>query len=130
GAALHLVGVAAGRLRQRRQRAAEFDQVAVAVVPLLQQIEILNDLVDRRLCHALYIGPTMAQVTPCRIKPCGAAPCAAAERFPSAPAGLARRLRDRWLSACSASGGRREPCGHLRALAPPSVCSPSRSRRR
>ena len=54
GAALHLVGVAAGRFRQRRQRAAELDQIAVAVVPLLQQSEILDDLVDR--CHRSACG--------------------------------------------------------------------------
>ncbi len=58
GAAPHLVGVVAGGFRQRRQRAAKLDQIAVAVVPLLQQLEILNDLVDRRLFHALYIGWT------------------------------------------------------------------------
>ena len=85
GAALHLVGVAARGLRQRRQRAAKLDQIAIAVVPLVQQGEILDDLVDRRSvpCPS-YIGRAARagrRKTPRRIKPCGAAPCAAADVF-------------------------------------------------
>src|SRR5215203_4226515 len=68
GAAPHLVGFVARGLRQWRQGAAKLDQIAVAVVPLLQEIEILNDLVDRRLFHALYIGWTVAQVEEKRAK--------------------------------------------------------------
>ena len=46
GAAAHLVGLIVGGLRQRRQRAPELDDIAVAVVPLVEQFEILDDLVD------------------------------------------------------------------------------------
>jgi hypothetical protein len=35
-----------GCLGQRRQGAPEFDDIAVAVIPLVEQLEILNDLVD------------------------------------------------------------------------------------
>ena len=47
GAALHLVGVVAVGVGKGRQRAAELDQIAVAIVPLIQQREIVDDLVDR-----------------------------------------------------------------------------------
>ena len=57
GAALHLVGVVAGGVGQRRQRAAELDQIAVAVVPLLQKFEILDDLVDRHGCSRGETSP-------------------------------------------------------------------------
>src|SRR5256885_9453027 len=47
GAALHLVRLAAQFLRQRLEGAAELDNVAIAVVPLVEQGEILDDVVDR-----------------------------------------------------------------------------------
>src|SRR4051812_1035418 len=59
GAAIDLVGRGMFRLRHRRQRAAEFDDVAVAVVPLVQQRKIIPDLVDvhrgpRPMLKSLY----------------------------------------------------------------------------
>src|SRR5512144_778348 len=45
-AAIHLVLGRMLFLRQRLQRAAELDDVAVAVVPLVQKLEIFPDLVD------------------------------------------------------------------------------------
>src|SRR5262245_10981844 len=45
-AALHLVLRRMLFLRQRLQRAAELDDIAVAVVPLVQQLEIVPDFVD------------------------------------------------------------------------------------
>src|SRR6185369_14060991 len=46
GAALNLVGVGALRLRQRLERAAEFDHIAVAIVPIIEEREVFGDLVD------------------------------------------------------------------------------------
>ena len=46
GAASHLVGLGVRAFGQRRQRAAELDDIAIAVVPLIEQREILNDVVD------------------------------------------------------------------------------------
>src|SRR5215813_6969963 len=45
GTALHLVGIVAVLLVKRRKRTAELDDVAVAVVPLVQQRKVLDDLV-------------------------------------------------------------------------------------
>src|SRR5215470_8164097 len=47
GTTLHLVGIAPVALVERRQRSAELDDIAVAVVPLVQQGKILDDLVCR-----------------------------------------------------------------------------------
>jgi hypothetical protein len=47
GTALHLVRFASLGLRQRRKAAAELDHIPVAIVPIVQQGEILDDLVDR-----------------------------------------------------------------------------------
>src|SRR5262249_16604972 len=54
GAALHLVGVGARALGQRRQLAAELDHIAVAVVPVVEDGEIVDDVVD---IHALRLRP-------------------------------------------------------------------------
>jgi hypothetical protein len=43
-------------LRHRRQRAAEFDDVPVAVVPILQQLEIIPDFVDDEVIDHLGAG--------------------------------------------------------------------------
>ena len=43
GAALHLVASLRAALRNRRKRAAELDDVAVAVVPLVEQREIVEN---------------------------------------------------------------------------------------
>src|SRR5260370_35443525 len=51
GATLDLVRVRAVALGQRAQASAKLDDIAVAVVPLLEQRKILDDLVDR---HDLY----------------------------------------------------------------------------
>ena len=53
GATAHLVGFGVSAFRQRRQRAAELDDVTIAVVPLIEQGEILNDFVNGR--HAANI---------------------------------------------------------------------------
>ena len=93
--------------RQRRQRAAKLDQIAVAVVPLLQQIEILDDLVDRHGSSApasvsmpRYIGWATAAVEEKPAKPAfQALRCRRLARqrhvFACAPAGPARPDRDR-----------------------------------
>ncbi len=47
GAAIDLVGGGMLGFRHRGQRAAEFDDIPVAVVPLVQQRKIVPDLVDR-----------------------------------------------------------------------------------
>ena len=46
GAALDLVGVAVRLWGQRGQHAAEFDEVAVALLPIVQKFEVRDDLVD------------------------------------------------------------------------------------
>src|SRR3954451_10413174 len=53
GAALHFVGFLAVALVELREAAPEFDHIAVAIVPLVQQGEILDDLVD---VHGLSHG--------------------------------------------------------------------------
>src|SRR5947209_869896 len=45
-AALHLVGRIMCLVGQRLERAAELDQIAVAVFPLVQEFEVFKDLVD------------------------------------------------------------------------------------
>src|SRR3954470_20399001 len=47
GAALDLVGVAVRFRGERGQHAAEFDQVAVALLPIVQEFEVRDDLVHR-----------------------------------------------------------------------------------
>ncbi len=47
-AALHLVRFGTVALGQRAQAAAELDDIAVAVVPLLEQRKVVDDLVERR----------------------------------------------------------------------------------
>ena len=53
-AALHLVGRGMLGLRHRIERAAEFDDVPVAVVPIVQQRKIIPDFVDR---HRVPLDP-------------------------------------------------------------------------
>jgi len=48
GAAVDLVGGGVLGFRHRIERAAEFDDVPVAVVPVVQQCKIVPDFVDRR----------------------------------------------------------------------------------
>src|SRR5947209_17193038 len=45
-AALHLVGRTMRLFGQRLERAAELDQIAVAVFPLVQELKVFKDLVD------------------------------------------------------------------------------------
>src|SRR6185437_14087041 len=47
-AAIYLVLEGVLGFRHRLQRAAELDDIAVAVVPLLQELEIVPDFLDRR----------------------------------------------------------------------------------
>ena len=47
GAALHFIGVVMRRVGERRQFAPQLDHVAIAVVPLVEQREILDDVVNR-----------------------------------------------------------------------------------
>ena len=60
GAALHLVCVGMRLGRKRGERAAELDDVPIAVVPFVEQGEVVADLVDRHGAHgsaAPPIGP-------------------------------------------------------------------------
>src|SRR5436305_8504297 len=62
GATLHLVGGGVLGLRHRIQRAAEFDDIPVAVVPVVEQREIIPDFVYCRHLGGMspcetYIGP-------------------------------------------------------------------------
>ena len=66
-AASHLVGFIARRLRKRRQLPAELDKVAIAVVPIVQDGEIVDDFFDIRHRPAgslvtLYIGRQRGEV--------------------------------------------------------------------
>ena len=45
-AAAHLVGIVVRLRRQRRQHPAELDDVAIALVPVVQELEVRDDLVD------------------------------------------------------------------------------------
>ena len=55
GTALDLVGIDVGAVRQWRQGAAKLDDISIAVIPLIEQLEILNDLGNRRH-DATYIA--------------------------------------------------------------------------
>ena len=68
GATLHLVCVGAVAFCQRPQCATEFDEIAIAVVPLFEQGKIVDDLVERGtnrrrsghgLGHDEYIGASL-----------------------------------------------------------------------
>src|SRR5260370_19669511 len=49
-AALNLVGIAMRRLRQRRQFAPQLNQIAIAIVPVVQDRKIADDLVNVSHC--------------------------------------------------------------------------------
>src|SRR6266568_988591 len=49
-AALNLVGIAMRRLRQRRQFAPQLNQIAIAIVPIVQDRKIVEDLVNVSHC--------------------------------------------------------------------------------
>jgi hypothetical protein len=53
---LYLIGVDVRRVRQGRHHSAELDEVAIAIVPLVEQGEILVDLVDRHDVSAARIA--------------------------------------------------------------------------
>src|SRR5580698_3595747 len=65
GAPLHLVGSRMLCFRHRLERPAEFDDIPVTVVPILQQLEIFPDFVncrhDRAQPSKPYIGPKVAE---------------------------------------------------------------------
>jgi hypothetical protein len=50
-AAAHLVFVVVLGRRQRRERLAELDDIAIAVLPIVEEAEILNQILNRRGCH-------------------------------------------------------------------------------
>src|SRR5262249_4546358 len=50
GAALNLVGIDMRRLRQWRQFAPQLDQIAIAIVPVVQDPKIADDLVNVSHC--------------------------------------------------------------------------------
>lgn len=47
GASAHLVGLGMRLRRQGLQRSAKLDQVSIAILPLLQQVEVADNLVNR-----------------------------------------------------------------------------------
>ena len=49
-AALNLVGIAMRRRRQRRQFAPQLNQIAIAIVPVVQDRKIADDLVNVSHC--------------------------------------------------------------------------------
>src|ERR1700694_39407 len=103
GAALHLVGRGMLGFRHRIQRAAELDDIPVAVVPLIQQRKIIPDFVDRhralRSIPELYIGSQEVESDIAR------SIMAIVPGFfaVTAPAGLATPPADRPASACCAA---------------------------
>src|SRR5579883_3168397 len=56
GAAPHLVAVAIGRGIQRLKPAPELNEVAVAVFPLIEKFEILNDFINRGASQIGHYG--------------------------------------------------------------------------
>src|SRR6516165_10511823 len=60
GAALNLVGIAMRRLRQWRQFAPQLDQIAIAIVPVVQDRKIADDLVD--VSHCVQARTLLARV--------------------------------------------------------------------
>src|SRR6516165_1385542 len=50
GAALNLVGIAMRRLRERRQFAPQLNQIAIAIVPVVQDRKIAEDLLNVSHC--------------------------------------------------------------------------------
>src|SRR5712671_6136587 len=47
GATLHFVRFASRRVRQRRELAAELDNIAIPVIPAVENFEVAQNLVDR-----------------------------------------------------------------------------------
>ena len=70
GAAAHLIGVIIGVLVQGLERAAKFDEIAVAILPFVQEFEIADDLLD---CHVDALYPCkpawFSTKTRCRERP-------------------------------------------------------------
>src|SRR5215831_19253665 len=60
GAALNLVGVAMCRLRQWRQFAPQLNQIAIAIVPVIQDPKIADDLVN--VSHCVQARTLVARV--------------------------------------------------------------------
>ena len=63
GAAAHLIGLGVLGLGQRRQPAAEIDQMPIALLPIAQQVEFVGEFVDggldawmHGLVHGLDLG--------------------------------------------------------------------------
>src|ERR1700731_3470440 len=59
GAAANSVRLRSRRFRQRRQGAAELDHVAIAVLPVIQQLEVREDVFERHgSCISCATGDT------------------------------------------------------------------------
>src|SRR6476646_7686519 len=59
GAAANSVRLRSRRFRQRRQGAAELDHVAIAVLPVIQELEVREDVLERHgSCSSSATGDT------------------------------------------------------------------------
>src|SRR5271156_3233933 len=59
GAAANSVRLRSRRFRQRRQGAAELDHVAIAVLPVIQELEVREDVLERHgSCSSSATGNT------------------------------------------------------------------------
>ena len=59
GAAANSVHLRSRRFRQRRQGAAELDHVAIAVLPVIRELEVREDVFERhRSCISCATGDT------------------------------------------------------------------------
>jgi hypothetical protein len=60
GAALDLVEVVAVAIGEWRKLAAELDHIAISIIPIVEQREVVDDGIDRGgylgVTHSLYIG--------------------------------------------------------------------------
>jgi hypothetical protein len=64
-AAAHLVRLRARRFRQRRQAPAELDHVAIAVLPVIQELEVREDILERHgSCSSSATGDTTSAARP------------------------------------------------------------------
>ncbi len=65
GAALHLVRRRVFGLAQRGKTAAQLDQVTVAIVPIVEKLEIFDDCFDVRISHAAFlVKPDIGRAAP------------------------------------------------------------------
>ena len=112
-AAAHLVGVVVRLVAQRLQRAAELDDIAIAILPIVEEGEIVAYRVDRAqrglagfIVEAVYseeAAPGASLFT-----------LASAAAVPARVAGPARVERGRSRSACRSRTGGAAPAGTSR----------------